>query len=175
MAADKSDRLYVNCGLCIPPSGLATNSWVVIYRCITHSCIVYLLQHLNRTTVYILFCAGRHITCQLVCLVQESFLFFSQIRFVSADDIWLSLNYQQDSCHLTVIIYDPSQQLKEGYFSSLHQSLHMAGLQPRIHLGKYADLRNTPNIYPKYSDFKKIRKQMDPHKLFVNKMLADYF
>ena len=94
---------------------------------------------------------------------------------MKGDDIWLSLNYQRDSCHLTVIIYDPSAEMKEGFYNSLHHSMHGAGLMPRLHPAKYTDLSKLHTVYPKYSEFKRIVKIMDPHGMFLNEMLAGYF
>ena len=40
-----------------------------------------------------------------------SFLYLSlQVRFVQADDIWLSPEYNRDSCRITLSIYNPSEE-----------------------------------------------------------------
>ena len=38
----------------------------------------------------------------------------TQIRFVQADDIWLSPNYERNSCHITQTIYNPSEEHRQG-------------------------------------------------------------
>ena len=100
-----------------------------------------------------------------------------QVRFVAPDDIWLSADYGRQSCHITVIIYNPSEQTKEGYFDSLHREMQEMGLKPRPHFGKYFNLsvEELDNIYPKYSDFKIARKRLDPGGLFLNDMLSELF
>ena len=79
------------------------------------------------------------------------------------------------SCHLTAIIYDPSQHLKEGYFNSLYQSMLNAGMAPGVHLGKYVSNSSLEQDYPRYHDFREVRDKLDPHRTFVDEMLADHF
>lgn len=101
-----------------------------------------------------------------------------QVRFVSPDDIWMSMNYQRESCHLTVIIYNPSDQIKRGYFNSLHQVLRNMNAKPRPHFGKFLlniTAKELQEIYPKYPDFRHLRAKLDPSGVFLNEMLAKLF
>ena len=102
---------------------------------------------------------------------------YLQVRFVSPDDIWMSLNYQRQSCHLTVIIYNPSDQMKRGYFNSLHQALRDMNAKPRPHFGKFLNItaKELQEIYPKYPDFKHLRTTLDPSGVFLNVMLEKLF
>ena len=96
---------------------------------------------------------------------------------MSRDDVWLSMNYNRHSCHITVIIYNPSESVKEGYFNSLYQEMWDMGLKPRPHFGKYYKLspKDLQDIYPKYADFKRVRSKLDPKGMFLNSMLAEQF
>lgn len=100
-----------------------------------------------------------------------------QVRFVNPDDIWLSMNFQRQSCHITVIIYNPSTKARAGYFSSLYHVLRDIGTKPRPHFGKYFNMtvRELQDVYPKYSDFVRVRKEFDPNDVFLNDMLAAIF
>ena len=96
---------------------------------------------------------------------------------MSPDDIWLSMNYQRFSCHITIIIYNPSAKTKAGYFSSLHQSLREIGVKPRPHFGKFLNIsvQDLQEVYPKYSDFVQVRRELDPKDMFLNDMLGGLF
>lgn len=93
---------------------------------------------------------------------------------MSLDDIWLSMNYHRESCQLTVLNYNPSG---SKFFDSLWQALTDLKVLARPHFGKYITL--TPDqmqaLYPKYSQFKRLRAELDPQGTFLNKMLAELF
>jgi len=55
---------------------------------------------------------------------------------VKEDDIWLSMNYERATCHLTSILYNPPHYLMEVYFKSIITSLQEANMSPRLHKGK---------------------------------------
>lgn len=101
----------------------------------------------------------------------------SQVRFVSPDDIWMSLDYHRQSCHITIIIYNPSAEAKKGYFTSLYEVLRDMGSRPRPHFGKYFNIsvKDLTDAYPKYLDFRHVRSKLDPNDVFLNEVLADIF
>jgi len=94
---------------------------------------------------------------------------------VKGDDIWLSPNYGRDSCHITLMIYNPSVATKQHYFDEFFRAIER--FQPRFHWGKYLNL--TPNkvkeVYPRAPDFARIRAQMDPKGIFVNMLASEVF
>ena len=49
--------------------------------------------------------------------------------------------------------------------------------QPRLHWGKYLNLTSerAREIYPKAGDFVRIRAELDPEGIFVNKLTSDVF
>ena len=94
------------------------------------------------------------------------------MRYVKADDIWLSPNYQRDSCHITMLIYNPSSEVMKHYFHSLYNATLQ--FSPRLHWAKYlCDItsHDVKSMYPRFSDFARIREQMDPHDIFINDAL----
>ena len=94
---------------------------------------------------------------------------------MKADDIWLSMNYQRQGCHATMLIYNPSKQFVVDFFSSIRHSLHE--FKPRFHFGKYVNIssKEISDIYPRVSDFLRVRSLMDPSRLFMNEMLEEMF
>lgn len=92
------------------------------------------------------------------------------------DDIFLSPNFGRDSCQITIIIYNPSQAVLLDYFTSLCESL--SKFAARAHWAKYLCDMGRPQleeIYPKFSEFAKIRERMDPNRIFINKPLEKLF
>ena len=98
---------------------------------------------------------------------------------MKGDDFWLSPDYLQDSCHITVIIYNPSPDVMTSYFNSLLNAVsRQVGVAPRLHWSKYmggVGVREVENMYPRLPDFARIRRQMDPHNLFMNHALREIF
>ncbi len=89
--------------------------------------------------------------------------------------MWLSPNYQRDSCHFTMCIYNPTIDRRTNFYNKLYAAT--AKFKPRFHWGKYFNLTPTDmeTMYPKFNDFLKIRSQLDPSGLFLNEQLADTF
>lgn len=87
------------------------------------------------------------------------------------------MDYHRQSCHVTIIIYNPSTATKAGYFNSLNQVLHGINAKPRPHFGKYFNIsaKEILDVYPKYPDFVRIREELDPNGIFLNDMLAAIF
>ena len=98
-----------------------------------------------------------------------------QVRFVKADDIWLSPAYQRDTCHVTLMIYNPSSSNMHHYFDGYYNAIRR--FHPRVHWGKYFKLTNNEvaNLYPRLHDFARVRAQLDPKKLLMNDLLANLF
>lgn len=125
--------------------------------------------------------AGCTSLCHTLCTfcVSSWGLYYTiiQVRFVNMDDIWLSGEYQSSSCHITLLIYNPSNKVKQDFFNSLHQLVRREGHNPRLHLGKYVNLskEEAHEVYPKFPDFMRVRSLMDPKGIFLNDMLNKIF
>ena len=97
-----------------------------------------------------------------------------------ADDIWLSPDYGRTSCHITITLYNPSLHTATNYFNLFHEATsRVLELSPRVHWGKFVTGVVGPSdvgsMYPRLSDFSRIRSEMDPHSIFINQALTDMF
>jgi len=90
---------------------------------------------------------------------------------VKSDDIWLSPNYQRDSCHITLLLYSPSDEVKHKYFNVFHHKMKQFNGRP--HWGKEFNVTITQlnKLYPKLEEFLAVRNQLDPDGIFVNPFL----
>jgi FAD-linked oxidoreductase len=109
------------------------------------------------------------------CIRRERFRvhFPIECRFVRGDDIPLSPAYGRDSAYIAVHMYRGMQH--RPYFAAMEAIL--AGYDGRPHWGKLhtrrgADLRAR---YPAWDQFQAVRRQLDPHGLFLNRYLRHLF
>ena len=96
-----------------------------------------------------------------------------EVRFVKADDIWLSPFYQRDCISIAVHRYfeedyAPFFKTIEPIFRKYHG---------RPHWGKFNTLQRSDfrKLYPYWDDFAEVRKEMDPEGRFLNPYLAGLF
>jgi FAD/FMN-containing dehydrogenase len=92
--------------------------------------------------------------------------FIVELRFVAADDSWLSPAYERDSCYVGAYIAGgPHEQLYLDEFEKL-----MLGFGGRPHWGK--EFKASANLlaasYPRMVDFVRLRGQLDPNRVFSN-------
>ena len=97
------------------------------------------------------------------------------MRFVQADDIWLSPNYERNSCHITICLYNARKAIRHTYFGEFYKATRKFGA--RVHWGKHFKL--TPDevkeLYPKLEDFARARAELDPKGVFLNEFLQKTF
>ena len=110
----------------------------------------------------------------LQCLVD---VFLCQIRFVEKDDIWLSPNYNREGCHLTLMLYNPSNVTMTTYFNTFYQELLKLNFKPRVHFGKFFNVKpqEMMDVFPMFHDFMRLRDKLDPSGLFVNDVMRESF
>jgi FAD-linked oxidoreductase len=96
-----------------------------------------------------------------------------ECRFVRADDIWLSPAYQRDSAYIAVHMYRGMPY--RDYFD--HVEAIFRRYQGRPHWGKMHTRTATElaALYPKWEDFRRIRRSLDPDGLFLNDYLMSIF
>ena len=72
-----------------------------------------------------------------------------------------------------MIVYG-SERERLDYFKVVFDALSKKGLEPRVHWGKYFDLRGVKvsDLYPNLNRFLEIRDKLDPDKIFVNSLLS---
>ena len=95
-----------------------------------------------------------------------------QVRTVKADDFWLSMNYQRDSCHVTQLLYLPINPVRRFYFGEFFEKTRKFSGRP--HWGKefQTTAREMKRVYPKMDDFLALRQDFDPKGIFVNDFLG---
>lgn len=96
-----------------------------------------------------------------------------EYRFVKGDDIWLSQFNQRDSCSISC--HNFADRDYKHYFSLLEPIFLKYGGRP--HWGKLHTLtaNNFAEKYQHWGDFKRIRQELDPRGLFLNKHTRELF
>jgi len=97
------------------------------------------------------------------------------IRFIYSDKSWLSYAYNQDT--VTVGCVSRNTAFADDYkaFKLVEQIFIKHGGRP--HWGKRFEAKDPEmqQLYPKWNDFKKLRKELDPTNKFLNTYLASLF
>ena len=96
-----------------------------------------------------------------------------EVRFVQADDIWLSPFYQRDCCSIAVHRY--FEEDYKPYFRTIEPIFRK--YEGRPHWGKLNTLQQQDfrQIYPHWDDFAAVRREVDPQGRFLNPYLATLF
>lgn len=94
-----------------------------------------------------------------------------EYRYVKQDDIWLSPFYKRDSCSISCHNFHDKDYKK--YFSIIEPIFHKYDGRP--HWGKINTL-NAADFkarYPKFDEFQRVRKELDPKGKFLNAHLKN--
>jgi FAD-linked oxidoreductase len=109
---------------------------------------------------------------EIVSLIQEKNFrvhFPLECRWVAPDDIWLSPAYGRHSAYIAAHMYRgmPYQE----YFAALEEVLKKHGGRP--HWGKMhtQSPESLSKLYPRWQDFQRVRKELDPKGMFMNAYL----
>lgn len=96
-----------------------------------------------------------------------------EVRFVAADDLWLSPTYGRDCAYVAVHTY--REMPFREYFLAAERVLLGHGGRP--HWGKVHSLGPTElrERYPRFDDFLALRERMDPERIFLNDYLTRLF
>ena len=109
------------------------------------------------------------------CIEERQFRvhFPIECRFVRADDIWLSPAYQRDSAYIAVHMYRGMPY--QDYFHHIESIFRR--YQGRPHWGKLhtRTAAELAQLYPKWEDFRRIRRSLDPNGVFLNDYLRRLF
>jgi FAD-linked oxidoreductase len=99
----------------------------------------------------------------------EKVSFPFEVRFVKADDIWLSPAYERDVAYISFHQYH--RMPHERWFSACEDILGAAGGRP--HWGKMHRLSaaDFADQIPRFADFVALRNQLDPSGVFANAYL----
>ena len=96
-----------------------------------------------------------------------------ECRIVKGDSIWLSPAHGRDSALIAVHMYRGMPY--RTYFDAMEKIFRKYGGRP--HWGKLHTLNASDfqSIYPKWNEFQKLRKEMDPNSIFMTPELSQIF
>jgi FAD/FMN-containing dehydrogenase len=85
-----------------------------------------------------------------------------EVRFVKADNIWISPNYQMDACHITLLAQFRGKQLTDRYFALFEDYLiQRFGAKARAHWGKtYFNDAHQRAAYPMFDRWNSLRVKL---------------
>lgn len=92
-----------------------------------------------------------------------------EVRFVAADDLWLSPDHGRASCRIGPLQH--SSLPSEPYFRAVEECLDAYGARPhwgKTHFHTHETLRAR---YPRWDDFQRMRAALDPTRVFDNDYL----
>lgn len=100
-----------------------------------------------------------------------------EYRYVSGDDLWLSMSYGAEP-HAAISIHQSAAKDHRPYFDIIEPIFWKYGGRP--HWGKLHSLTNDDlaALYPRFNDFKEVRKMLDPDGRLLNyhlRMLFDVY
>jgi FAD-linked oxidoreductase len=100
-------------------------------------------------------------------------IFPLEYRYVKADDVWLSPFYQRHGC--TISCHNFHDRDYKKYFAAIEPIFWK--YQGRPHPGKIHTLeaKQLAELYPRWNDFLRIRRELDPQGRFVNNYLQRVF
>ena len=100
-------------------------------------------------------------------------MFPVEIRVAAADDIWLSTAYERDSAYIAIHQYAGLPYL--DYFRFFESIAAAVGGRP--HWGKMhtLDAERLAALYPRFTDFLRVRDETDPERRFANPYLEQVF
>lgn len=89
-----------------------------------------------------------------------------ELRWVKADDVWLGMFYERDGC--TVSIHQPADEDHRPVFDAIEPIFWKYGGRP--HWGKLhsLDAERLSELYPRWSDFQAVRRELDPQGQMLN-------
>ncbi|MFN8355836.1 MAG: D-arabinono-1,4-lactone oxidase [Spirosomataceae bacterium] len=97
-----------------------------------------------------------------------------EVLAAKRSDFWLSPGYQQDSLRLNIMFFANSTLDPNTYYSQFWTLFRQKGINFRLHWGKnlpppssLASPTYLQSQYQKWDDFHCLRKQMDPHDIFL--------
>jgi FAD-linked oxidoreductase len=114
----------------------------------------------------------RHVLAELRALVPnlaDPVAFPVEVRVAAADDIWLSTAQGRDSAY--VAIHQFTGMPYRDYFAGFASIAAEVGGRP--HWGKMHDLDAAAlaKLYPHFEDFRRVRREVDPGRVFTNPYL----
>ena len=96
-----------------------------------------------------------------------------EVRFTAADDVPLSTSFGRESAYIAVHEYKGMEY--EPFFRDVEDILRAYDARP--HWGKvhHRDARELAGLYPRFSDFLRVRDVLDPERTFANRYTERVF
>lgn len=96
--------------------------------------------------------------------------FILEFRFVRRDTAWLSPAYEQDVCFIGA--YDANRRGWPRFLADYEELMQKYNGRP--HWGKEfnLDADRLRQLYPRWDDFRRLRQELDPDGVFLNKLLS---
>lgn len=93
-----------------------------------------------------------------------------EVRFVAADDAFLSPSYGRESCYIAVHMFEKMPW--KGYFAVVEEIMN--GYEGRPHWGKrhFQTAQTLRSRYPEWDRFASVRNRLDPDGRFVNEYVG---
>ena len=96
--------------------------------------------------------------------------FINEVRFVKADQNWLSPAYQRDSVQFGA--YTARGGHARDYLEGVERIACQMGGRPHWGKGFFATAEYLRTVYPRFDDFVELRAELDPGAVFVNDFVA---
>lgn len=97
------------------------------------------------------------------------------VRFVKADNSWLSYAYQQDIVTMGCVCRNAAAADEYEAFKTVEELFLKHGGKPHWAKRFNAKDEEMRKLYPKWGEFKALRKQLDPDNKFLNPYLTSLF
>jgi xylitol oxidase len=103
----------------------------------------------------------------------QPLLFVTEIRTVAADQLWMSMNYREDSVALH-FTWKREQDAVERITAEIEEAL--APFQMRPHWGKlfHMNAATIATLYERHGDFVRLQERLDPRGAFRNQWLQSH-
>jgi L-gulonolactone oxidase len=91
-----------------------------------------------------------------------------EVRFVAADDSYLSPSHERETCYVAVHNDHKRPSAWDSYFREVERI--MREYDGRPHWGKrhFRTAADLASAYPRWDDFQKVRRRLDPGGVFSN-------
>lgn len=98
-----------------------------------------------------------------------------QVRFVAADEFWLSNEYNTSTCHITTLLYGQDPTFMKHMMTEYGEEVRKMGGRP--HWGKMFNTTESllKPLYPKWDAAVALKRKLDPSGMFCNTLVKRVF
>lgn len=99
--------------------------------------------------------------------------FVVEVRFVKADDTWLSPAYKQDACYIGA--YQYGNRYWKDYMTGFEELMYSYGGRPHWPKEFTPDTEKISKSFPEFQKFKQLKNKLDPKGVFNNALTHRLF